>query len=89
LIAAAEEIASSKEHTGRDKPTVVTCEVLGGVAGGFRGSLLVGLARVRVCSLPFKGEGWGGDGVHRCNSDLNPIPLLSSPLKGEERMINV
>ena len=33
---------------------------------------------------PLQGEGWGGDGVYCINTSSYPIPLLTSPLKGEE-----
>ncbi len=41
-----------------------------------------------IVSLPFKGEGQGGDGGCVRNSTLRcPHPLLASPLKGKERIV--
>ena len=35
---------------------------------------------------PLQGEGWGGDGFRLCRTArAKPIPLLASPLKGEEQ----
>jgi len=42
-------------------------------------------------SLPGKREGWGGDGVNSMISAYckdKPIPLLTSPLKGEELLFD-
>jgi len=32
---------------------------------------------------PLQGEGWGGDGFYVVSTSSYPIPLLTSPLKGE------
>ena len=51
--------------------------------GGTIGSLLY---RTRAHSLPpLQGEGRGGDGSKA--RDCDPIPLLTSPLKGEEHLV--
>lgn len=34
---------------------------------------------------PLEGEGWGGDGLD--SLDINPIPHLTSPFKGEEQIL--
>ena len=46
-----------------------------------------GMGNMRPFSIqlpPLQGEGRGGDGVNKVVTSSHPIPLLTSPLKGEE-----